>query len=443
MPAMLMRKILYLFIFCLSIQSCTRKEIQFGDNPESSYTNIVFNDTVSVVLSTVLSDSFVTNNASSFLLGKYRDPWLGTVAAKAFFQMTIPTSVASIPSSAQYDSLTFIFRPDNYYYGDTSKAQTFYVNELSETITHSYNNSLYNTSNIPVKSGSLGSKTILIRPASNDSVQIRLNDAKGSELFSKLRDLSTDVSNAEQFLNYFKGISLTTTDNDTTAIYRLKGSAGAMVMRVHYHTTIPYPVKEYIDFTGLANEYSFNQVLTNRSGTGIVSGSSGVTEVHATQTNDHSFLQPGTGIYLKMIFPSLRSIAITDKIIKLLKAELIIKPAYLSFDRNQYKLPSPLYLSLTDGTNLIGDEVADSTGTGVQYAAPVVDELYGENNYYRFNVTPYVNHWISTAGTEDDGFFVMHSASASAMNVNRLIANNSTHGNQGSKLLLSFIVINK
>lgn len=442
MAVMQIRKLIVGLLLVLFIYSCTRKDIQFGDDPENNYTNIVFTDTVSVQLSTVITDSFETNGATSFLAGKYKDPYLGTVSAKNFFQMTIPATTPDIPASAHYDSISFIFRPNDYYYGDTSMLQTFYVSELSQTIEYSYNSKLYNTSSVPVKPTPLGSKTIRLRPVVDDSIEIRLNDTKGMELFSKLQQLSTDVTNADNFLNYFKGISLTTGDNDTTAVYGLLGTTGSMVMRLYYHTTIPYPEKKWIDFTSLANDLAFNQVLTDRSGTGIISGGSGLTEISASQTNDHSFLQPGTGIYLKMIFPSLKSIITTDKVIKLLKAELIIKPTYLSFDKNKYKLPTQLYLTQTDESNISNAEVIDSTGA-VQYASPVTDDLYGENNYYRFNITPYISQMLTTAGSEDYGFYLMHSTSSSSMNVNRLIANNSLHVNQSSKLLLSVIIINK
>jgi hypothetical protein len=261
-------------------------------------------------------------------------------------------------------------------------------------------------------------------------------------LFSKLQQLSTDVTNADNFLNYFKGVSLTTGNNDTTAMFGLLGAAGSMIMRVYYHTTVPYHEKKWIDFTSLANDLAFNQVLANRSGTGIISGGSGLTEINASQTNDHSFLQPCTGIYLKAIFPSLKSIITTGKVTKLLKAELILRPAYLSFDKNKYKLPSQLYLTQTDETNISNAEVVNSAGA-VEYASPVTDDLYGENNYYLFNITPYISNMLATGGSEDYGFYVMHNISDSAMNVNRLIANNSLHGSKSSKLLLSVIVINK
>ncbi len=427
-------------LYCFS---CTRNEIQFGDNPESNYTDVVFTDSVSVSLSTIISDSFATNSATSLLLGRYNDPHFGTISAKSFFQMAVPSTIPAIPESARYDSLTFIFYPADYYYGDTSLQQTIYVNELAEAITYSYGSNLFNTSSVPVKASPLGTKTISIRPLSDDSVVIRLSDVRGAELFSKLKAQSTDVTNGDDFLNYFHGISLATGNNDLGAIYGINGAAGSMILRVHYHTTIPQPENHFIDFTSLANGYAFNQVLSDRSGTALISTSTGITELPASQTNDLSFLQPGTGIYLKMTFPSLKTILASDKVIKLIKAELFIRPPGNSFDKNKYKLPSQLYLLQTDASNTTGDAILDSTGSGVQYAIPVTDDVYGENNYYRFNVTPYINNMMTTSGGHDDGFFLMHNVSESSMNVNRLVVNNALHGNQSSQLFLHMIVINR
>ena len=199
----------------------------------------------------------------------------------------------------------------------------------------------------------------------------------------------------------------------------------------------------YIDFSSLANGYSFNQVIPDRTGTGLIPAGSNLTEIPASQTNNVSFLQPGTGLYLKMTFPSLHGILASDKIIKLLKAELYVKPAYLSFDKNKFKLPSSLYLNQTDASNVVGDPVIDTSGSGVLYAYPVTDDIYGENNYYRFNITSYIYELLTKSGTEDNGFYLMHSSSGSAMNLNRLIANNSLHDNQSTKLHLYFVAINK
>lgn len=434
--------LLLVLLIASILYSCTRNTIEFGTIPENGYTNLVYNDTISVKFSTVMEDSFATSGDTSFLIGRYHDPYLGTVSAKVFFQMTVPSSIPDIPTSAKFDSLTFIIRPNDYYYGDTGKIQTIYINELANTISHSYNNKLYNTSTVAVKPSSLGSKAILFKPKGSDSIVIRLNDSKGAELYSKLQQRSTDVTTESDFLNYFRGISIAVADNDTTAVYGLSGSAGAIVMRVHYHTTIPYPEDHYIDFTSLANNLAFNQRLTNRSGTGLVPGTTGITEILSEKTNGLSFMQQGNGLYLKTIFPSLRTILGNTDIVKLLKAELIIRPAYLSFDNNKYLLPSQVYLTQTDESNIAGNTVLDSTGAQL-YANPVIDNVYGENNYYRFNVTPYINQMLFTPGSEDAGFLLMHDSPVTTVNIDRLIVNATSQNNRRSQLLLSLMIINK
>lgn len=433
----LMTTIVYIF------SSCQRNDIEFGTIPENNYTNLVYTDTIDVKLSTILTDSFATNGDSAFLIGRYSDPYLGTVSAKAFFQLTVPSSIPTIPSSAKFDSLTFIIRPNNYYYGDTSKTQTIYIYELANAISYSYNSQLYNTSDIAVKSIPLGTRTVRINPNATDSVSIRLQDAKGLELYSKLQQSSGDVVNESEFLNYFRGISIAMGNNDTTAVLGLLGTAGSLTMRVHYHTTIPYPEDHFIDFASLANSYSFNQVLTNRSGTGLVSGTTGRTEIPSAGTNDLSFMQPGTGLYLKTTFPSLKSILSNENIVKLVKAELIIRPTYLSFDKHKYVLPSQLYLTQTDASNTAGGYIVDSTGGSILYVDPFMDNIYGENTHYRFNITSYINQLLNTAGGTDKGLFVMHNSKVSQANADRLIVNSSVHSSQHPQLLLSLMIINR
>jgi uncharacterized protein YneR len=435
--------ILFVALLFLLMSSCVRKDISFGTIPENNYTGIIYTDTVEVKISTVLTDSFATNGDSILLLGRYSDPYLGIVSARPFFQMTVPASIPEIPATAKFDSLSLIIRPNDYYYGDTSKSQTVSVYELANAISYSYNNKLYNTSDVAVKSIPLGTKILRMKPRADDSLLIRLHDAKGSELFSKLQQASTDVKNENDFLNYFRGISLAFGNSDTTAVYGLLGKAGSIVMRVHYHTTIPYPEDKHIDFSSLANDLSFNQVLTNRSGTGLVSGATGRTEIVSSKSKGLSFLQAGTGLSLKMTFPTLNNILTNKNIIKLLRADLMILPAYLSFDKNKHALPQQLYLLQTDESNIAGGTIMDSTGYNVLYANPVIDDIYGENNYYQLNITSYINQLLNTAGSSNKGLFVNQQSSLSATNVDRLIVSNASQSNVHSKLVLSFMVLNQ
>jgi hypothetical protein len=428
--------------------SCTRDTIEFGTTPANSYSHLAYIDTVEVKFSTVLADSFVTGSATSFLLGKYKDPCLGIIKAGPFFQLSKPADIPDISSLAVFDSITLIIKPDKYYYGDTALRQTIYVNELDEPIVQGYANKIYNTTGFKTKPTPLGSQAVYIRPFADDSIIIRLNDSKGIELFTRLKEKSTDISSDESFKNYFRGISLTTGDNDTTAIYGLKASGDSdIVMRISYHTNIPYKEPHHIDFPLSVNEYAFNQVLSERTGTGIISAgsTSGITEIPISQTGGYAYSQPGTGLNLKMTFPSLKNLLQTKNHVKLLKAELIVRPAYLSFDKNKYKLPDPLHLAYTDGTNIVGANLPDSTGTQILYASPVTDDIYGQNNYYRFNITSCISQLLESSGGHDAGLYLMQDFSATSPQVNRLVTGVSAHQgtNYITRLQLTVLIVNK
>lgn len=435
---------LYLPVFCLLILlSCTRKEIEFGSIPENAYTDLAYIDTVSVQLSTVLLDSFKTNADTSFLVGRYADPYLGVVSAKAFFQLGVPTVIPDIPASAVFDSLCLIIKPNKYYYGDTSKAQTIIVSELAQPIVHTYNEQLFNTSDIPVKQGSLGSRRLKISPSATDSIIVRLSDAKGLEFYNKLRQKTSDVTIQTDFINYVYGMCIAVADSDTGAVFGLKGTDASVLMRVHYHNTIPFPEPGFIDFTSRADEYAFTQVLPDRASTGLIPVTPGLSEIFPVTTNDRAYLQPGTGLSLKMIFPTLKSILNRENngLVKLLKAELVVKPKYLSSDLYQYKLPSSLGLAQTDATNLAGSTLPDSTGQATMVSAPVIDEIYGINNYYRFNVTSYINQLLITAGTEKTGLYLLQQSSG-ARNMDRLVVDAGGGKEAGVMLLLHVLNIN-
>jgi Domain of unknown function (DUF4270) len=435
------------FVFLLLLvsllgQSCYRNDIQFGDNPENNYTRIVFVDSVAPVLSTVITDSFVTNNAQSFLLGKYKDPYLGIISAKPFFQMDIPTPLPDIPITAQYDSIVFLMRLNKYYYADTSRPQTIHVNELYQTIDYTYNNRLYNTSNIPVMPVELGSLTLRLRPSVDSVIALRLNDTKGIELFNKLAEGSADITRDDVFLNYFKGISLSVSNNDTTAIYGLDGGSARQVMRIYYHTTVPGLENKSIDFTSNANSFAFNQIITDRRGTSLYS-STGQKEFAASQTNNLAFTQYGTGTLLKITFPTLKSILRTNDIVRLKKAELIIKPEGQSFDPFIYKLPSTLFLAQTDGSNIIGASVLDSTSSSVEYISPSIDEIYGLNTNYRFDVTSSLNQILTNSGTDDHGYFLLQNITGASPQVDRAVIASALNKTYKTQLLLTIVIIDK
>jgi hypothetical protein len=434
----MMRKIkrclLSIVTLSFSWQSCYRNDIGFGNLPDNNYTNVVFTDTVAPILSTVVLDSFPTNNTTSFLLGKYKDPYLGIISARPFFQMTIPSSTVTVPATAQYDSACFIIHPNKYYYGDTSRPQTIFINELNEFINYTYNTSLYNTSNFSVKPTPLASRTLIIRPTADDSILIRIDDAKGRELFDKLVQQSEDIINDANFQNYFKGVSISVGNSDTTAVYGLNGLPADLVMRIFYHATTPYLQNQFVDFPLTSSTHSFNQIITDRTGTPLYSATPGLKEYFSDQTNHSAFTQYGAGVLLKIIFPSLKGIVTTDKIVELQKAELLVRPVPSTYDFNKFKLPDHLSLYQTDGTNTLG-------ALSVNNIPLVTDEIYGVGTYYRFDVTSYINTLLTTSGNTDKGFFLVENSGSP--NVTRGIMGDHQQALYNTQLLITAIIINK
>jgi hypothetical protein len=267
---------------------------------------------------------------------------------------------------------------------------------------------------------------------------IRINDSKGAELFNKLQGQADDVTSQTNFLNYFNGISLSVNSHDTSVVYGLNSTTGKIIMRVFYHLTTPVYQSQSVDFTSLNNTYSFNQIITDRAGT-LLNSAAGIKEFPSEQTNDIAFTQFGAGVLLKVTFPSLKGILQSDNTVKLLKAELLVKPVGQSYASN-FKLPSSLVLARTDATNTIGGQLVDPSGSSALVVQPVIDEIYGVDTYYRFTITSYVNQLLTTAGTEGTGFFLMENPSG--LQVNRAIIGNE-HSSYRTQLLLTIAIINK
>ena len=121
---------------------------------------------------------------------------------------------------------------------------------------------------------------------------------------------------------------------------------------------------------------------------------------------------------------------------------MILRPAYLSFYDNKYLLPGSLSLSATNGSNIVGTTLLDSTNTTMLTATPNIDVIYGDNTYYRFNITAYINQLLtSTTGVTDSGLYLMQPAGSDGSQVSRLIIGSTGHGNFISQLQLSVLII--
>jgi uncharacterized protein DUF4270 len=425
--------------------SCYKKDIQVGSDLAESHTRIITVDTVGVVLSSYVLDSFTTNNNNFSLIGNYHDSYVGKTSASTFFQPGLPTlsedASTLLPKSAVYDSLILDMRPSGYYYGDTLQPFAISVYELAQQPSIEDKLDIYNTSNLPVISTPLATWSRNIRPSANDSVIIRLPDTKGQDFFTKIQSKATQFSSQDIFLDYFKGIAIKPTNNNSAAVYGFNLADSSVKLRLHYHLSLPFKQDKVIEFIITRTGAQFNRIITNRSGTPLQPATNQQREFFASNTNPFAFSQTGTGVYLKALFPTLRDVLKINEVVRLMDAQLILKPVKGTYDLYGNRLPNPLYLQTTDASNIPGGQLLDTTGQGVQLRSPSIDFVYGTNTTYTFNITSYINALLNTAGTADNGLFILESAPGAAKQINRAVIGSRQNATYQSKLVLNLLTI--
>jgi hypothetical protein len=433
-----------LLVLTTLLTSCYKNQIEFGNDLNESDTRVVTVDTVTPVLSTYVLDSFPTSASNLLLLGRVIDPLLGTTNASSFFQLGLPTKsniTDDLPNDASYDSLALIMTPGNTYYGDTTKAQTLSVYELAYQPQYSYADRLYNTDNVQKLATPWASQSVKVGPVRGDSLFIRLNNSKGLELFNKIRTKASEVQNEDNFLNYIKGFCVQVADNDNGAVYNFGIGDSTMKMRLYYHVTLPYKQDKVIEFPITRSAYQFNRIVTDRSGTALTPQYTGQKEFFASKAAPFGFTQTGTGVMLKIKFPYLREVLKLSSTVKLLNAQLILRPVEKTFDYSVFPLPPSIYMSQTDATNSIGYSIPDITTSSTQYASPIIDEIYKLDSRYVFNVTSFINYLLSTANSTENGVFVMEEVPGQAKLMNRAVMGSWQNPQYRTQLVLTMMTI--
>ncbi|HEX6428707.1 MAG TPA: DUF4270 family protein [Niastella sp.] len=444
------KRVPVIFTYCLLIaglfSSCYKKDIQVGSDLAESHTRIITVDTVGVVLSSYVLDSFTTNNNSFSLIGIYNDSYVGKTTASTFLQVGLPTlgedASTLLPKSAVYDSLILDMRPSGYYYGDTLQPFAISVYELAQQPSIEDKLDIYNTSNLPVISTPLATWSRNIRPSAKDSVIIRLPNTKGQDFFNKIQSKATQFSSQEIFLDYFKGIAIKPTNTNNAAVYGFNLGDSSVRLRLHYHLSLPFKQDKIIEFVITRKEAQFNRIITNRNGTPLQPATNQQREFFASNTNPFAFSQTGTGVYLKALFPTLREMLKINEVVRLMNAKLVLKVVKGTYDLYGNRLPNPLYLQTTDASNIPGGILTDTTGQGVtQVRSPSIDFVYGSSTTYTFDISSYINALLNTPGTADHGLFILESAPNVAKQINRAVIGGTQNETYQTKLVLNLLTI--
>ncbi len=435
------RPVFGLFLLTVVVAAgCQKTTIQYGqDYVDNGLTNIILVDSIQPVVTTVFRDSVVTSQSGTVLAGNYIDPYFGKISASGYFQIRQPDALTDLLANAQYDSLVLRMNTNGTFYGDTTLPITLAVNQLAQELKLAEGQTyFFNTSAWPV-AGNLGTRSFVLKPQSGDSANIRLSDALGQDLYNKILNKSAIVKDKAQFTDYFKGIQIAASSQGN--IIGLKDS---IVMRLYYHQTDIARENLYFDFKFTDNTLQFNNVTADRSGTPLTAISFTNTELLSTAANNQGYLQPLTGLYLKISFPNIRKLLERTDYVKIIKAQLIVKPIINSYSP-YLALPPTLNAFQTDGSNDPGLSLSNVSGgnSTIQTGNLVVDYLYGTGTQYSYDVTSYLQNEITNSAVNKDGLLLLPPADKRFTQLNRLVIGDGQNAKNKLQLNLYYISVNK
>jgi hypothetical protein len=447
-----MPKTIYSVLFILTfflIGSCKKVDIAFGNYYlDNNYTQIIKVDTFSSQVSTVFIDSFVTSNKGLLWLGGYTDPEFGVIKTKAYVEM-VPPAYTNTYANTTFDSLELIIRLNKSYYADTTKSLNLNVRRLSQLITP-YTTSpqgIFNTQQFSTFITPIGTANVVIRPEIQDSISIRLSDALGKEFLAKLQDpQNIEMKTATDFLQYFNGIEISSNVGNSVLI----GCKDSLIMRLHYKVQSLFNAAAKIDFTlpnpaatttGTLNRFTY--INTDNSGTVMSGFNPLVKEISSTSMSNAGYSQYLSRMMTKIRFPNIRDIMKLPNYQKLVKANLIIRPVIGSYSPFLY-LPPTLSLDLTTQLNYIGSNISTISGPNAnkQTGNLYIDDVYGQNTNYTYDVTDYIRHLIADATINQNGILLVPNGDLNySTQFNRLKIGDKNNPNGKLELQLFYIAV--
>jgi hypothetical protein len=414
-------KLLVTAIIIQLLYSCQKIPVDFGSEVlTTSDPNIRLIDTLSVEVSTLQLDSFATNNTTIFIVGKHNDTALGTVEAKAYFEITPPVNDLANCTNCVFDSIEFRAKLTGGFSGDTLAPFTFSIHQLSRIMDEDTASVGYNISNSPYNPIPLASKTLSIRPSNKPDIKLKFPAPFGQELFNMLKRNSDTITNSSKFLKYFKGICIVGNISDNGMYYMIPADSGSSVIRLHYKITAPTPVPKYVDFKLGNSGHQFNSFTYDKTGTALDIFTPKRRQLkNSSQLGNKGFLHNNSGLYPKITLTNLFSIKELHPFVKVIKAEIEIRPAMGSYGNTTfYSLPPQMNLMPVDENNYINSSAINGN--------LVIDNLYGKDTKYTYDVTTFVNVMLAEGRASKRG---LQLTPAITTENQRLIINDKTGSN--------------
>ncbi|WP_400072265.1 DUF4270 family protein [Zobellia russellii] len=432
-----MKNALVVFVFLILLTSCSSdtlngSDFEAGDTFTDSDIRVIQLDTMTVDFSTMKFDSIDTSQSARMLVGKYNDPVFGTVKTASFMEL-VPSSY-SIDTDAEYDSITFLLRPDGYFYNDTLQTSTLLIKQVNESLKPADGINFYNTSVINYDQENLGSLTYTPRPLSTDSLEIKINNTFGQALFDNLQQ--QNISTYDEFKNYFHGITVQPDENNNASI---QGFSLASNMRLYYSIAGENErVQYYTDFSlNIASSPIpfFNQITAEEPNTYLTALTDQETNLYSSETEYQSFIQSGIGIATRIEFPHIKSVFNIQGQGTLLDASLKIAPTVGSYN-DLLMLRDTLSVFIVDQNNELSGQLYATDGSAALAILNRNDQEFNDI-YYELPLSGYLEGLLSVDIESSDALIILPSNYNST--VDRFVLNTNIN-TTGTTLELTYAI---
>lgn len=401
-----------LIIICFVVLfSCSIESSEIGsDFFNGGAIDLSLIDSSSVVLSTIKFDELQTNNTARILAGSFTDDKLGKMTAIPFVQFTIPAVTADDLSDENpvFSYAALVLKYDDYFINDTTKTLTLKPYAITADITVDDDGKIYNTTLFDHDENPLGTHSFLPKPVREDSIEIKLSDEWGKEVFQKVLDKSEDITDQTKFTRYFKGLCIVP---DSTVSSSIIGFTSAPEVRLYYDDKTVVPsLRKYISFSatqGLTSTW----IHGNRNETTLESLLNSRQKISATETYNESYMQAGTGLALRVDMPYLRNLTQFENFY-VAKAVLYLYPVRKSYSTSN-PLPDNLTVFTVDARNSI-------TGYLEETAVLVEDNDLGRDTHYQLEITGFVKSQMALEEFNDNALIFLTGDTEYRTTVNHL-----------------------
>ena len=405
-------------------------EFVAGEKFTESNIRVIRIDTATVATSTIKFDSLITSQSSRILVGKYVDPEFGTVRCASYFEL-VPSSY-TINSEAEFDSIALYLKFDNYYYNDTLRQNTIQIKELNETLKAYNGDDLYNTGSFEYKEENLGTLTFTPRPIKADSLEIKLSDSLGLDIFKNFQEKS--ITNLAEFRDRFKGIVLNPGETDDGSIIGFSYASEDSYMRLFFSTAEEDErVSNHIDFTINTTSFPtpfFNQIITEEPNQYLKTLTDREMALESSDAENRSFIQSGLGIATRIQFPHIKSIYDIPGEGTILNAILKIKPSSQSYD-DHLILRDSLSVYLVDVNNELTEQLSDIA---------ILNRNNQEFNdiYYELPLSSYIEKLLVTERYTGEALILLPDDYNST--VDRFVLNGNNNSDYSTTLELTYSI---